>query len=215
MDADHPRYESADGDRHDDFALRYSHYFGAVDIGIHGFDGTAREPRFVVAPEGDRLLPLYEQMTQVGVDLQYTSDQWLLKLEALRRRAASDDFAAAVAGFEYTVFGVRQSAADVGLLFEYLYDDRSEHAPPTVFDNDVFIGSRLALNDASDTSLLAGAVIDLDTQETFLNIEAETRVGDRIVVELRLRLFSSSEPGESLHTFANDDYLQLGFDWHY
>jgi hypothetical protein len=215
VDTSNPLYESGDEDSHVDFAFRYSHYVGDLDIGLHVFDGTSREPGFVLAPEGNRLLPVYEQMRQVGVDLQYTHDAWLWKFEALGRNASSDSFFAAVGGFEYTFYGVRESSADIGLLVEYLYDDRSANAPPTAFDNDLFVGSRLALNDADDTSVLAGVVLDLDTREFFLNIEAERRINDHLSAEIRLRAFMNSDPGGSLYAFEQDDYIQLRLNWFY
>ncbi len=215
VDTDDPIYESSDKDRHNDVALRYSHYFGDVDVGAYLFDGTSREPGFTVAEEGDRLIPVYEQMAQFGVDLQYTRDAWLWKLEAIRREAESDTFNAAVGGLEYTFYGVGGRAADVGVLFEYLYDGRDAGAPPTAFDDDIFVGARLALNDSSDTSLLAGAAIDTDTHEMFINLEAERRFGDNLTVDLRLRAFSNAEPGEALYAFEQDDYVQLRVSWYY
>ena len=82
------------------------------------FSGTSREPRF--APSGDvsSLRPVYDQIDQVGIDLQYTKDAWLWKLEAIVRDGSSHSFAAAVGGFEYTRYQVRGSSADVGLLLE-------------------------------------------------------------------------------------------------
>jgi len=215
VDTDAAIYESSEKENNADLAFRYSHFFGDVDIGAHVFDGTSREPNFQMAPEGDRLLPVYEQMTQVGVDLQYTRDAWLWKLEALYRDATRDAFAAAVAGFEYTFYGVRDSSADIGLLMEYLHDGRNSDAPPTAFDNDLFVGGRLALNDASDTSLLAGIAADLDTGELFVNVEAERRIGDNFSLELRLRAFMNADAIDSLYAIENDDYLQLGLSWYY
>ncbi len=215
VDDDHAIYESSAEQSHVDFARRYSHYIGDVDIGAHVFEGTSREPRFTIAPEGDRLIPVYDQMTQVGVDLQYTRDAWLWKFEAIGRATRSDSFLAAVGGFEYTFYGVRDSTADIGLLLEVLYDGRDANAPPTAFDNDVFVGTRLALNDANDTSLLAGVAVDTDTQELFFNVEAERRFGDNLSAELRLRTFTSSKPHETLYAFKRDDYIQLRLSWYY
>lgn len=208
-------YESSDEENHVDVAIRYSHYIGDVDIGVHVFDGTSREPSFLVAPGGTQLMPFYEQMTQLGVDLQYTREEWLWKLEAIGRDATSDSFAAVVGGFEYSFYGVRDSAADIGVLFEYLYDGRSADAPPTTSDNDVFVGTRLALNDASDTSVLAGFAVDLDTSELFLNVEAERRFGDSLSAELRLRAFMNSDSNEPSFAFEHDDYVQLRLSWYY
>jgi len=215
VDNNNAIYESSAEQSHVDLALRYSHYIGDLDIGIHIFEGTSREPRFTVAPERDRLIPLYEQMTQVGTDIQYTRNAWLWKFEAIARDTRSDSFLAAVGGFEYSFYGVRDSAADIGILFEYSHDGRDANAPPTAFDNDVFIGTRLALNDASDTSVLAGIAIDADTQETFFSLEAERRFGDNISAELRLRAFANSEPSEALYTIERDDYIQLRLSWYY
>jgi len=215
VDTDNPLYESSAGNEHVDVALRYSHYFGDLDVGVTLFDGTSREPRFLLAPEGDRLFPVYDQMTQFGVELQYTRDAWLWKLEGIYRDSSSDSFAAATGGLEYTFYGVRDSAADVGVLLEYLFDDRSADAPPTAFDNDLFVGMRLALNDASDTSVLAGIAADLDTNEMFLNIEAERRLGDSLSVELRLRAFMNADASDLSYAFEHDDYLQLRLSWYY
>ncbi len=215
VDTDNPIYESSDEENHIDLALRYSHYFGDVDIGAHIFDGTSREARFIIAPEGDRLLPVYDQMTQFGVDVQYTNEAWLWKLETIARDTRVDSFMAAVGGFEYTFYGVKDSSADIGVLVEYLYDGRNDLSPPTASNNDLFVGARLALNDADDTSVLAGVAIDLDTQELFLNIEAERRIGDSLSVELQLRSFMNAEPNGSLFAVKQDDYLQLRLNWYY
>jgi hypothetical protein len=215
VDADDPIYESSDGQSHVDFALRYSHYIGDLDVGAHLFSGTSREPRFTLSTQGDSLRPVYEQMTQTGIDLQYTRDAWLWKLEAIGRDADSDSFLATVGGFEYTFYGVHESAADIGMLLELLYDGRNADAPPTIFDNDIFAGTRLALNDASDTSVLAGLVIDVDTHETFFNAEAERRYGDNMSAELLLRIFTSNEPGSALYALERDDYVQLRLSWYY
>lgn len=215
VDTDNPIYESADEEHHIDLALRYSHYIGDVDIGAHVFEGTSREARFVIAPEGDRLLPVYDQMTQFGVDVQYTAEAWLWKLEAIARDTRVDSFLAAVGGFEYTFYGVKNSSADVGVLFEYLYDGRNSISPPTGSDNDLFIGTRLAFNDANDSSVLAGVAVDLNTQELFLNIEAERRFTDNLSVELQLRTFMNAEPGDALFTVEQDDYVQLRLSWYY
>lgn len=215
VDTDNPIYESGDEEHHIDLALRYSHYIGDVDIGAHVFEGTSREARFVIAPEGDRLLPVYDQMTQFGVDVQYTAEAWLWKLEAIARDTRVDSFLAAVGGFEYTFYGVKNSSADIGVLLEYLYDGRNEISPPTGAENDLFVGTRLALNDADDTSVLAGVAVDLDTQELFLNIEAERRIGENLSVELQLRTFMNADPDDALFAVEQDDYLQLRLSWYY
>lgn len=209
VDTDSPQYESSAKEGHVDLALRYSHYIGDVDIGLHAFSGTSREPRFVPSSDEQYLLPVYDQIGQFGVDLQYTKDAWLWKLEAIARNGYSHTFAAAVGGFEYTLYQVSDSSADVGLLLEYQYDGRDQREPATTADNDIFVGTRLALNDVQDTAVLAGVSYDVDTGETFVNVEAERRFGDDWFAELRLRAFSGAERGDTTYWLQRDDYLQL------
>jgi len=79
----------------------------------------------------------------------------------------------------------------------------------TLADNDVFAGLRVALNDIQDTAVLAGVGYDLDTSETYLNIEADRRLGEDYVLELRARFFTNAEFEDTSFATENDDYLQL------
>jgi len=209
IDWDDADYESGAKDKHVDVALRYSHYFGDVDVGLYYFHGTSREPRLLLADNGRELKPFYDQIDQVGLDLQYTKDAWLWKLEAIVRDGYDESFMASVAGFEYTFYQVRETDADIGILFEYQHDERSSKEPLTTADNDYFMGARWSLNDSQDTAVLAGVVVDKKTSETFFNIEAERRFGDNVSVELRLRAITNSEQDEPLYSFSRDDYFQL------
>jgi hypothetical protein len=209
VDSDRAVYESSSEESHVDVALRYSHYIGDVDIGLSVFSGTSREPRLVPADDAPVLMPHYDLIDQFGVDLQYTRDAWLWKLEAIARNGYSETFTAAVGGFEYTLYQVGESSADLGLLLEYQYDGRSEFEPFTTADNDVFVGARFALNDSQDTSVLAGVAWDTETGETFFNVEAERRIGDSIALELRARAFSGAGPQDLTYAVVRDDYVQI------
>ena len=101
------------------------------------------------------------------------------------------------------------SAADVGVLLELQFDGRDDAEPVTLADIDVFAGIRLALNDTQDTGVLAGIGYDLDTSETYVNVEADRRLGDDYVLELRARFFTNADPADTSFAIENDDYLQL------
>jgi len=209
VDTDNPQYESSDKENHVDLALRYSHYFGNVDIGLSAFSGTSRDPRLLLNADGSALIPYYDLIDQLGLDLQYTIDAWLWKLEAIARKTQNDSFGAAVGGFEYTYFQVADSATDVGVLLELQYDGRAESEPLTFADNDLFAGIRLAQNDTQNTAVLAGVGYDLKTGETYLNIEADRRLGEDYVLEGRVRVFTNAQPGDTSYAIASDDYLQI------
>ena len=210
--SDDAAYESDREEHHVDFALRYSHYLGDMDIGLHFFDGTNREPQIRPNLSGT-LTPFYEQMQQTGIDLQYTVDAWLFKFEGLYRTSDFDDFGAAVGGFEYTIFQLNDSAMDLGLLAEYQFDDRNQDLTFTLADNDLFLGARLGFNDTQDTAVLAGVVNDLDTHSRFFNLEAERRFGNQIVGELRARVFDNIDRQDPLRAFSQDDYVEVSLSY--
>jgi hypothetical protein len=205
-------YEHKDGDEHVDYAARWSHYFGPIDIGLAHFEGTGRDPLFILpatfAPSNPVLVPLYVQTRQSSIDVQATLDAWLLKFEGLTRKAAGDTYTLAAGGFEYSFFGVRGSAADLGVVAEYLYDDRGQ-ASPQPFNNDLFLGLRLGLNDEHSTALLAGLGRDLDTDALSLRIEAERRLGSDFFLTAELQILSNIPRSSPLASFADDNFLQI------
>jgi len=211
VDTDNARYESGAKEKHIDVAARWSHYFGDWDVGLSHFYGTGREPRLVANAAGTKLEPHYDLINQTGLDVQYTDEAWLWKFEAIMREGQGKTFAAATGGFEYTFYQVMDSAADIGALVEYHYDGRNYEAPAVAFDNDIFAGLRLSLNDIQDTAVLAGFSVDPDTAESFYNLEAERRIGNDYTVELRARFFGGADVGEDGFPLADDDYIQIRF----
>lgn len=208
-------YESNSNENNIDLAFRYSHYIGDVDFGFHLFDGTNREPRLIANTEFTELTPVYDQMSQVGVDIQYTNESWLWKLESIYRDTDIDGFFATVAGFEYTVFQINQSTADLGLLLEYQYDGRNRLSAPIISNNDLFLAIRYAFNDSQDTSVLAGVVVDTENHTTFFNIEAQRRIGKNLSAELRIRALTNVDENDIAYAFENDDYVQLLLSWYF
>ncbi len=203
-----------------DYAARYSHYIGNWDFGVSIFHGTSREPRFAIAPGGMNLQPVYDKITQGAIDLQYTKDAWLWKVEAIVREGHGDTFFASVAGFEYTLYQIFGASADLGLLAEYQYDGRDEGfvaesfglasaAPVAVGNNDVFAGARLGFNDAQDASALVGISVDADDQTMGMFIEAERRIGQNWTAELETRLFFNVDPSNVANAFRDDDVVTL------
>jgi hypothetical protein len=216
-----------------DWALRWSRVAGDWDLAAHVFTGLGREPELVPAASGaaftpaasggalvpaaggTALIPVYRAIDQAGVEVQYTVGAWLWKLEALARAGHGETFGAAVFGFERTFYQVGGSAADLGVLVEGLWDGRDAAAPPTIYDDDVFAGLRLALNDVQDTRLLAGAVIDRDDRSALVLVEAARRLGHRLTLELEARFFPGADPASDLAAFERDGFVVLRAAWHW
>lgn len=207
------QFESAAEEHHVDFAVRWSHVIGDLDIGIAHFRGTGREPSFVVGIDANRqevFIPRYEQIDQTGLDLSWVRGEWLWKVELDNRTGQGDRFAAVTGGFEYTLVGVFGTSADLGLLAEYLWDERGERAL-SPFDDDLFGATRLALNDVQGTELLSGVIVDRHTGASVVNIEGSRRLGDRWRLSVEIRSFIGIPQADFLYGLRSDDYVQLEF----
>ena len=216
---DEASYQSGLGAWHPDLALRWSGAVEAYDIGLSYFRGTSHEPGFVPGPSGG-LTPRYALIDQGGIDLQATFDAWLLKFEGIGRIGGGDAFGATVAGFEYTVFGAFGTAADIGVLAEHLYDGRDaprydDPVPPTLFQQDLFLGLRYAANDVMGTEVLAGVVKDLEGPEFLVSVEASRRIGEAWRATAELRAFRNIASATGLAYYNRDSYLQLGLEYHF
>lgn len=213
VDTDKTVYESSSEEHHFDFALRYSTTVGQADLGLYYFNGTAREPVLLGGVDTTTntpfLYPYYEQIGQTGMDIQLSAGEWLLKGETYYRTGQSRSYAATTFGFEYTFVGIAETMMDVGLIGEYVYDDRDNGWLPTIYENDIMAGVRLVVNDMADTTLLCGLIRDLDSGSTIFGIEGSRRVGDAVRINLDASFFIDMASEDPAFAFAKDDFIKL------
>jgi len=219
IDTENPVYESSAEYKNIDFAIRYINFIGPFDFGISHFVGTSRAPRFtpIENTDGEDYVQLnYELMNQTGLESQLITGSWLWKFEGITRHTRGRRFYALTAGFEYTFSNISNTGIDIGVLGEWLYDDRDQfYFPPNPFSNHIFVGSRLAFNDVQNTQILAGALVDYRGAGIYPSIEASRRVGESFIVNLEARAFYNTEPGDFLYFFRRDNSLQLEILWYY
>ena len=207
VDNDSEDYERDGEEFAGDFALRYANQIGDFDVGLHSFFGTNRNPFLKPNNTNTKLTALYQRLAQAGVDIQWTKDEWLLKFEAIGARSGGDDYLAVVAGYEYTFFGITDDGLDLGILTEYLYDDRDEKKTAlSIFENDIFIGARLTWNDIADSELLGGSIIDVDTGASLTSIEYQRRIADAYLLEIEGQ-YITSPADDRINDFDKDSNL--------
>jgi len=224
IDTDDAIYESSAKKHHIDFAGRYSHFIGDWDIGLYYFRGTNREPWFLPQfNETGRLihiLPYYEQIDQAGLDAQLVFGQWLFKLETIYRWGQinriyeENDFYASTGGFEYSFVRFAGTPMDLGIVAEWVFDERRENAT-TWYQNDLMAGFRLALNDAASTELLTWLMWDVDYSTRVFNVEASRRIGDSWKINLELKVFSDPSKDDLLYSIRDDDFVQIELDYYF
>ena len=211
IDQSSPMYQSAAEEKHIDYAVRFSGYLGPLDLGLSHFWGTSRMPRFLArkSVQGElSLVPYYDLIHQTSLDLQATLQNWLLKLEVMRRQGQDKTYFASVSGFEYTVVGIGGTAIDLGLLSEYHWDERGFKSTGA-FNNDIFTGMRVAVNDAADTQLLGGIGADMNNGGYFTNLEASRRFGNHWKMELEARFTYDTADHDAFYPVREDDSIQL------
>lgn len=215
VDADRAVYESGQG--HIDLAARGSRSVGIWDFGLSHFWGTRRDPLLLLGidPTGQPFLfPRYDLIHQTGLDLQATQGAWLWKVEAICRSGQIPAYIALTYGLEYTLSNLRGTGIDLGFIAEHLYDDRGGRAT-TPFQDDLMIGSRLALNDAQGTEALVGVILDRHSSARSLNLEASRRYGDRWRWTLKGRAFTAIPHEDPLFGMKQDDYLSMEGAWYF
>ncbi len=241
------QFDSSDEEGHIDAAIRYTGSFdfdmGYLDLGVYHFWGTSREPRYqlvINAPDSVALRPIYDIIHQTAVHAQLTSEDWIWKLEAFHRSGQLDSFFATVFGFEYTVGGIWDTNADLGIVAEYHYDERDSTLLPfgpadlpallaspqlpgllastftvPLFDSDIMFGVRMSLNNAASTEALLGMVLDVNNQSTFVSLEGSHRLTDRFSVELDGRFFTNVDNRDPLRFYEDDSYWQLQLSYYF
>lgn len=217
-------YDFSEGKNHIDLALRYSHYIDEFEFGFTLFSGVDREPTafspiaFDSSGRPTVVLPVYSLINQFGFDGQTFIGDWTLKLEAAHievrsgAKKGTKSFKT-VAGFEYTLVGLFESAMDLGFVVEYHYSD--ENIRQTAFDNDLATALRFVLNDAQSTEILAGIVTDADSQTFASFIEASRRLGDSWTLEAQIRAFHGTKQNRPLFAFRFDDFAQVDLNYHF
>ncbi len=224
-------YESPAKEWHIDLAGRYSGSFGTVDVGLSVFDGTSRDPllvpvqagpKFILVPDEFMLAPYYEQIRQYGLDAQMTTGSLLLKLEAIYRTGAQysrldefmnlrieeKDFAALVAGGEYTFHSVWGSNADLGLFVEWAYDERGRWAPHA-FENDLFLALRLGLNDVQTTEFVFSSLSSLHNDSHLIGGEVKRRLLDDWLLHIESVKYLKTDVTDALYPIRRDSYIRV------
>ena len=226
VDTDRPLYESGSTHETIDLAARFLHTVGTLDFGLHLFQGRNRMPLLVPddlippilrdpGPSPDPMLvPLYEDIRQVGMEAQWALSGWLLKCEAFHRSGFLERYAAFAGGVERTLYGWAGTRADLSLLAEYVYDERgTSSAAMTIFDNDLLLGFRLARGGISDLTMEGGVLYDLDTGETIATLQAGRRIGSAGRIDADLWFLLNTPDDSVLHPFRREDHLRVQWSW--
>lgn len=199
-------------------ALRAQYRLDALDIALSQYVGHAREPilkPLFGSPGLTGFESLYEKIAQTGVEAQYVMGDSVLKSELLYQSHGADSFWGSGIGAETTFNKLRGSFESLTLYFEAYFDDRSDSAPLTAFQRDVFLGARYNLNDTDDSVFEARYTHDLEWHSNLVDLRASRRILGDCLLSAQLLLPLEVERDPALNGFAQDKYFRLGLDWYF
>ena len=212
--SDQTLYESSEKKEHIDWAIRWSHTIDRFDIGLSYFNGTSRDPLLLLdqtTRSQPTLIPFYSQIAQIGLDSQATFGNWLWKLEVIHRRRRGSDYYGGTGGFEYSFIGILNSRSDLGLVLEYMYDERGNQANHFQ-QNDIGLGLRLALNDEQSSEMLLGLIQDRNSEAQVWSVEAKRRIRDGWRLDVEGVVFRKAPQDDVLQGLQQDDYVSVKFN---
>jgi len=102
---------------------------------------------------------------------------------------------------------------DLGIVVEYLWDQRGEADATQPFQNDLLAGFRFALNDERSTDALFGIIQDFDGGATSISLEASTRLFDAHRLTIEARHFANTSGDPILSGFENESFIKLDFSY--
>ncbi len=229
IDTDDTQFENSLGHWYPSFAVRYSHSISNLDFGVYYFHGTSRDPSFkvltpiqlpVVGGPQPTVVPVYQVINQGGIDASYTRGPWQFKFEGLVREGFNnfggkeETYVAGGIGGEYTFKSFFDTGADVGVLAEFLWDSRGRRST-TLFENDMFVGVRVNLNDKDDTRALLGYIQDVKDSDKIIYFGASRRITDAMRIDLQARFFLNPSADRILYDVRKDHYLQVSLQYRF
>ncbi len=197
--------------KHIDYAIRFSNTFKKLDYSVHYFSGTGREPLLLMSYRSNEqpyLIPFYEQISQIGVDLQMAVGQWLFKAESFYRDGYDENFIAGAIGLEYPFPGIFSSYMDLNIFNEWAFDERSD-GTKTPYNNLFIFGFKLTGNNVSGTQLKLGFAQQIETNAKTFKMEASQRLNNSMLFTLKAGLFWDQTPHDYYYSLENDDFISL------
>ena len=148
-------------------------------------------------------------MRQPCLEAQMSLEGTIWKFEGIRRSGSGDPFFAMVAGAEHEFPMVFNSSYTLTPMLEVLWDGRDSKAPTTIFDNDIYVGARLALNDIDDTVLQLDDTIDWRSGGQLLRLKGKRRIGSDWKLAAEINLFVGVRDDPLLWTYREDDHAMI------
>ena len=205
-----PIYDSPHKRWRPEGAIRYtSTWFDKIDVAAFYFNGYRRfpflDPEFSPATGKVTLRQRYTPVSITGATFQGVLENWLIKGEMAYNMFEQDQISQAGTkvdpyltyslGFEYTIYSPIVDNQDLGAILEFIGDsdwgkDSRELEGFRTNRSNIFLGMRYAFNNVADQSLFAGAMVDYQNYDLYIQSFAEQKISDNFRVRFECSGFT-------------------------
>ncbi|MEO1723799.1 MAG: hypothetical protein AAFR84_15510 [Pseudomonadota bacterium] len=158
-------------------------------------------------------IPNYQHIQQFGGELTLTTGSFQFNAEGAVRIATGETSFSGAAGAQYTFSDLFDTDAQLLLIGEYLYDNRSTLQPLNFFEDDVFLGFNYSQNDVAGTQLTGGLYIDTDSAAQIYSLTFGRRLTDTLKLNVSVLFFNTDGFNDPLSFVENDSYLEVSLAW--
>lgn len=172
------------------YAARIERKFRQGEFAVSLFDGADREPLINLGEANDGPISVlrYEKTTSAGIESAFAVGDWLLNLEAVRRRSAAGYSTSLVSGVERRFTPQWAGSGDFLFVAEYLYDSRNLFS--TILSKDHFYLNFLyEFNDYSSTQIHLSALLPASSGATAYELHFARRIGSSWKLKLAVKKF--------------------------
>ena len=209
-------YEGGAGSKVPSWAIKWENSFGMLDFSLQGFRGNSRESSTIAKLENLQLKYFqgYERISQLGTYLQVISGPTIYKVEAIKRNGQKnaknirENFYSYTLGMEYLINNLFENKWDLTSFIEYHNDDRNNDSTD-IFQNDLFLATRLNFNDTDGTEFLTSITLDTDGGGNTSTLELSSRITDNIRVTGSYNAYWSVNEKDILYSFRRDNYFLI------
>ena len=209
-------YEGGAGDKVPSWAIKWQNSINETDISFQFFRGTSRDGSTLPVIEDGKLKYFsgFERISQFGTFFQKIYGPLMFKFEGIKRNGQKnseylrENYYSYITGVEYVNTRIFNKIWDLNLFAEYINDDRGSSSTD-IFQNDIFIGSRISLNNIDGTEINQAFTLDLDGNGNTGNFEVSSRFNESIRVIVEYNYYWSLKSADTLYSFRRDNYLGI------
>ena len=209
-------YEGGAGRKVPSWAVKWQNSYGDSDISLQFFRGTSRNSSTLPKLEDSQIkyFPGHERITQIGTFFQKIYGPIIFKFEGIKRNGQKnakyerENFYSYITGFEYVITRVFDKVWDLNLFTEYSNDDRGSNSTD-IFQNDLFLGTRINLNDVEGTEITQTLTLDLNGDGNTGSLEISTRIMESVRLAANYTSHWSVNNKDTLYSFRRDNYLGI------